>query len=667
MEARQSFQGYGKVDDPLGQEAHLQKQKQRKSCKKAILIFVGVVLILGLIVGTITGVVVHEMRKSDSSGDATHNAPASASAVVKALCGVTQHKESCVSSLTQVASEAKTADPKKLFAVSLKVVGDSLTKLASKPAEWETGVNDSSTKMAFQVCREVFNDAVDRLQDSISSVGGGDDGDDDKLTSSTTISDLKTWLSSSITDQETCMDALDDIKADSSTVSKVKAAMKESTEFSSNSLAIVTHILSIFGDFKIPGINRRLLADNQPPPAEGFPEWVKPIDRRLLKGNKVKPDVIVDKTGATPGSVKTIMEAVNRVPEKSKTRFVIYVKAGEYVEKVELDKTKWNVMMYGDGIGKTNISGSANFIDGTPTFQTATLIAAGKGFVAKDMTIKNTAGPEKHQAVAMRSGSDQSVFYRCAFDAFQDTLYAHSNRQFYRECDIIGTIDFIFGNAASVFQKCRIMPRQPMANQFNTITAQGKKDPNESTGISIQKCTITPFDNVTADTYLGRPWKEYSTTVIMQSIIDGFLKPEGWIAWVTGVLPPATINYAEYQNRGPGASVGRRVKWAGYRPSLTPEEAEKYTVQNFLEGQVWMPVGLKNGEEKQNTILMVGKESSRSPRGFSCTKDTLLNYFEQISFGSPPRLRQISFKRKYSIRLESENQVPKSKKVADTR
>ncbi|CAH9130234.1 unnamed protein product [Cuscuta epithymum] len=589
MDAPPSFKAYENVD-PRKEDARRRKQKQRKT---AIIIIVGVFIGLGVIAGAIAGVVIHATRNSDSSGDAAKKAPASASAVVKALCSVTQHKDSCVSSLTQVAGEAKTADPKRLFAVSLKVVGDSLTKLASKPAEWETGVNDSSTKMAFQVCREVFNDAIDRLQDSISSVGGGDDGDE-KLTSSTTISDLKTWLSSSITDQETCMDALDEIKADSSTVSKVKAAMKESTEFSSNSLAIVTHILSIFGDLKIPGINRRLLASDDQNRAEGFPEWFKPADRRLLKEKKVKPDVIVDQTGATPGSVKTIMEAVNRVPAKSKTRFVIYVKAGEYVEKVELDKTKWNVMMYGDGIGKTNISGSANFIDGTPTFQTPTLIAVGKGFVAKFMTIKNTAGPEKHQAVAMRSGSDQSVFYQCAFDAFQDTLYAHSNRQFYRECDIIGTIDFIFGNAASVFQKCRIMPRQPMANQFNTITAQGKKDLNENTGISIQKCTITPFDNVTADTYLGRPWKEYSTTVIMQSIIDGFLKPEGWIAWVTGVLPPATIYYAEYQNRGLGASVGRRVKWAGYRHSLTPEEAEKYTVQNFLEGQVWMPVGVSH-------------------------------------------------------------------------
>ncbi|KAI7756536.1 hypothetical protein M8C21_003813 [Ambrosia artemisiifolia] len=107
-----------------------------------------------------------------------------------------------------------------------------------------------------------------------------------------------------------------------------------------------------------------------------------------------------------------------------------------------------------------------------------------------DMGFINTAGPEKHQAVAFRSGSDFSVFYRCSFDAYQDTLYPHSNRQFYRECDVTGTIDFIFGNAAVAFQNYNIMPRQPLANQFVTITAQGKKHPNQNTGISIQKCAI---------------------------------------------------------------------------------------------------------------------------------------------------------------------------------
>lgn len=212
----------------------------------------------------------------------------------------------------------------------------------------------------------------------------------------------------------------------------------------------------------------------------------------------------------------------------------------------------------------------------------------GKGFIAKDMGFINTAGPAKHQAVAFRSGSDQSVFYRCSFDGYQDTLYAHSNRQFYRECDITGTIDFIFGNSAVVFQNCNIISRQPLPNQFNTITAQGKADPNQNTGIIIQKSSLTAAANLTASTYLGRPWKPYSTTVIMQSDIGSFLNPVGWIAWVWGVEPASTIFYAEYRNTGDGSGVDKRVKWAGYRSGLSDDEAGKFTVQSFIQGSDWL-------------------------------------------------------------------------------
>lgn len=201
----------------------------------------------------------------------------------------------------------------------------------------------------------------------------------------------------------------------------------------------------------------------------------------------------------------------------------------------------------------------------------------------------NTAGAAKHQAVAFRSGSDMSVMYQCSFDAFQDTLYAHSNRQFYRDCDVTGTIDFVFGNSAAVFQGCRIMPRQPLDNQFNTITAQGKKDPNQNTGLSIQKCTLSSNGNVTAPTYLGRPWKDYSTTVVMQSNIAAFLNPKGWMEWVNGMDPPRTINYGEYQNAGPGAGTADRVTWAGYKPALTAAQAGKFTVDSFIQGSSWLP------------------------------------------------------------------------------
>lgn len=214
------------------------------------------------------------------------------------------------------------------------------------------------------------------------------------------------------------------------------------------------------------------------------------------------------------------------------------------------------------------------------------------------MTFQNTAGPEKHQAVAFRSDSDLSALYRCAFRGYQDTLYAHANRQFFRECTITGTVDFIFGDGVAVFQNCQIQARKGLTNQKNTITAQGRKDPGENTGFSIQFCNITgdsslsttnTTTNSTATyTYLGRPWKAYSRTIIMESYISGVVRPEGWLEW-SGNVSLDTLYYAEYMNYGPGASLTSRVKWPGYHIFNSSAQALNYTVAQFLDGDLWLP------------------------------------------------------------------------------
>ncbi|KAK4480589.1 hypothetical protein RD792_013667 [Penstemon davidsonii] len=213
----------------------------------------------------------------------------------------------------------------------------------------------------------------------------------------------------------------------------------------------------------------------------------------------------------------------------------------------------------------------------------------GQGFIARDMGFRNTAGPIKHQAVALMSTADLSVFYRCTFDAFQDTLYVHSNRQFYRECNIYGTVDFIFGNSAVVIQNSNIMPKKPMQGQQNTLTAQGRFDPNQNTGISIQNCTIVPGANLAGvDTFLGRPWKNYSTTVLFHNVMGGFIHPNGWMPWV-GSSAPSTIFYAEFQNLGAGAVTRNRVKWSGLKLNLNAAQVRKFTVGPFVNGDKWIP------------------------------------------------------------------------------
>lgn len=207
--------------------------------------------------------------------------------------------------------------------------------------------------------------------------------------------------------------------------------------------------------------------------------------------------------------------------------------------------------------------------------------------MARDMTFENTAGPQNHQAVALRSGADHSVFYRCSFKGYQDTLYVYAQRQFYRDCDISGTQDFIFGDSAAMFQNCNIRILKPISGQKTTVTAQGRTDPNENTGIVIHNSRITVAPG-SSENYLGRPWKEYSRTVIMKTALDGAINPAGWLPW-RGSFALSTLYYAEYMNTGPGAGTGGRVNWPGYHVLTSPTEAGMFTVSNFLAGDSWIP------------------------------------------------------------------------------
>lgn len=217
----------------------------------------------------------------------------------------------------------------------------------------------------------------------------------------------------------------------------------------------------------------------------------------------------------------------------------------------------------------------------------------GNGFIARDITFENTAGPTKEGAVAVRSDSDLSIFYRCSFRGYQDTLYVHKQRQFYRECDIYGTIDFIFGDAATVLQNCNIYVRRPLDRQSNTITAQGRLDPNASTGIVIHNSVVTaapdlkPVQNL-FKTYLGRPWQQYSRTVFLKTYLDALIDPAGWLSWEGKPENINTLYYAEYMNTGPAADTGDRVNWPGYHVIRSKDQAENFSVENFLAGDYWI-------------------------------------------------------------------------------
>ncbi|KAH0710265.1 hypothetical protein KY284_011692 [Solanum tuberosum] len=235
----------------------------------------------------------------------------------------------------------------------------------------------------------------------------------------------------------------------------------------------------------------------------------------------------------------------------------------------------------------TIISGNRSFGGGIKTYNTSTVGVNGNGFTALDITFRNDAGPKKQQAVAFRGEADYISFYRCRFEGYQDTLYTKYGKQFYRDCHILGTIDFICGDATAIFQNCIIEVRAPIHMQYNTITAQKREEEGESSGIVLQNCTIKTSSELGKNvaTYLGRPWASFARTVVMQSDIGLLIHPKGWIKFINkSLIRPF---YLEYNNRGAGANTTRRVKWAN--ATRDPKVASEFTVRNFIKGDSWIP------------------------------------------------------------------------------
>ncbi|KAG6786665.1 hypothetical protein POTOM_008272 [Populus tomentosa] len=322
----------------------------------------------------------------------------------------------------------------------------------------------------------------------------------------------------------------------------------------------------------------------------------KPNGKLLTSWNPAnsKADYVVAQDGS--GTHKTINDALAALDKtggnRRNQRVIVYVKAGVYNEKVVIKKNMEKLMFVGDGIDRTIVTGNRNAKrDGYATHETATFGVHADGFWARDMTFENTAGPDGRQAVALMVSSEQSVVYRCSFKGYQNTLYVRSKRQFYRDCHIYGTIDFIFGNAAVVLQNCDIFVRKPNENQKNVIVAQGRRSPDENTGISIQGSRIRPAPDFIGvkniPTFLGRPWRKYSRTVIFETDIDGFIDPAGWLPW-EGSVHLNTLFYAEYNNIGCGASTEHRAKWPGFHVFKSWKEASPFTVNKFIKGSSWI-------------------------------------------------------------------------------
>ncbi|XP_073131514.1 probable pectinesterase/pectinesterase inhibitor 61 [Henckelia pumila] len=563
--------------DPLGSSnrslpAGPSATPKNKKSKVKLLFILASTLMVASAISAALAVVIRSNQNSSAAERLKIKRPSQA---ISRTCNTTRYPTLCVDSLI----EFPDASDKELVHISMNVTLQRFHRAIYLASNISNLLMDSPVRSAYEDCVELLEDSVSHLSNSLSSVGS--------------TQDVLTWLSAALTNHDTCTEGFSELTGDVKHV--MFDMLKDLSGLVSNCLAIYS---AAGGDefYGIPIQNRRrkLLNSVVIDVHKNFPQWLSRRDRKLLDSpaEGINAHIVVSKDGS--GTCETIAEAIKRAPENSGRRFIIYVKAGRYEESIlTVGRKKTNIMLIGDGKGRTVISGERNIQQGVTTFRSATFAATGDGFIARDITFENNAGPSKHQAVALRVGADHAVIFRCSIIGYQDTLYVYSQRQFYRDCDIHGTVDFIFGNAAVVFQNCNIHARKPLPLQKITITAQNRQDPNQNTGMSFHACRLVAEPDLQSDkgsypTYLGRPWKLYSRVVYMLSYMGDHIHPKGWLEW-SSTFALDTLHYGEYMNYGPGGATGQRVKWPGYHVITSSAEASKFTVGQFIYGSAWLP------------------------------------------------------------------------------
>ncbi|XP_010674600.3 putative pectinesterase 11 [Beta vulgaris subsp. vulgaris] len=210
--------------------------------------------------------------------------------------------------------------------------------------------------------------------------------------------------------------------------------------------------------------------------------FISNSNARLLSEKLMwKRQIIVDQLGK--GDYRTIQDAIDSVPSKNVDSTLILVKPGIYKEKVTIPEDKPFIMLSGRNALETTIT----WDDSGDILTSPTLSVFASDFVARYLTIQNTFGPGE-KAVALRVSSVRAEFYACRIISYQDTLLDEQGSHFYSNCYIEGGTDFICGNAASIFQKCRI---HSISNQNGAITAQRRMKSEEDTGFYFVDCKIT--------------------------------------------------------------------------------------------------------------------------------------------------------------------------------
>lgn len=292
------------------------------------------------------------------------------------------------------------------------------------------------------------------------------------------------------------------------------------------------------------------------------------------------------------GDFKTIQEAIYAVRDLSQQQVTIHIRNGVYKEKLVIPSWKTNITLLGESREGTIITYDDHAgkrmptrdemlkTDSIRTYTSYTVLVEGNDCRLENLTVRNNSG-RKGQAVALHVEGDRFVAKNCSILSNQDTLYAatSNSRQYYSNCFIEGTTDFIFGEAVAVFQTCTL---RSLANSY--ITAAATR-PGQAFGFVFFDCRLEA-DTMAKKVFLGRPWRPYAKTVFINTEMGSHIVREGWDNW-RNPANESTVIYAEYNSRGQGADAAARVKWSR---QLSKKELKKYTLENiFSVPGKWVP------------------------------------------------------------------------------
>lgn len=294
-----------------------------------------------------------------------------------------------------------------------------------------------------------------------------------------------------------------------------------------------------------------------------YPQWrLQQSERRMT--------VAADGTG----DYRTVQAAFDACGPHT----TIYIKGGVYREKLLLAKDSITligddntVLTYDDHPGKVAPNG-----DSINTRNSYSFRVTGNDLTAEDITFRNDAGFSAGQAVGVEARGDREVFLGCRIIGNQDILFLNSpdSRQYYRNCYIEGTTDFIFGDATAWFEHCTIHSKK------NSHVTAASTPQDHAFGFIFDSCTLTgdpSLDRVS----LGRPWRPYASVTYMHCWLGRDILPAGWANW-NRTENYKTARYAEYQDSGPGAdtmSLASRVPWSR---QLSPAQAAAITLRKVF-------------------------------------------------------------------------------------